>query len=149
MSATSSGCIGHDQLQKIEPGKTSTKAHQCPICAHIMLPPHHNPFMVFPCGHTLCSNCCHPTLCRICGNPSKTSAPNISLTLLIHSLQHDSSEVGESVQDQQAHHLDSGEISHQIEGASVSQSAELHRFAPSNHCNKRISLSQRERNMAS
>ena len=64
------------------------ESHTCPICYELMVPPAHSPTLLFPCGHTFCSECLEKHQnqhgrCPYCREKIKSSALNISLQQLI------------------------------------------------------------------
>ena len=64
------------------------ESHTCPICYELMIPPAHSPTLLFPCGHTFCSQCLEKHRhqngrCPYCREKIKSSALNISLQQLI------------------------------------------------------------------
>eukprot|EP00743_Colponemidia_sp_Colp-15_P007347 GILK01007932.1.p1 GENE.GILK01007932.1~~GILK01007932.1.p1 ORF type:complete len:342 (-),score=64.95 GILK01007932.1:55-1056(-) len=68
------------------------ESHTCPVCLEIMMPPDYSPIMLFPCGHTFCTNCVSGVQkkatkkqCPLCRTAITTSAPNVSLQQIIES----------------------------------------------------------------
>ena len=36
---------------------TELQTHSCPVCYQLMAPPHKDPVLLFPCGHSFCAQC--------------------------------------------------------------------------------------------
>lgn len=69
-----------------DPVSTTPDEYLCPICYEEMLPPNKRPMMLFPCGHSLCSECLDAyseasgaKKCAVCNTPMKSSAINYAL----------------------------------------------------------------------
>lgn len=68
------------------------QSHACQICFEPMLPPERAPMLLFPCGHTFCSQCMRrqqsssssaKNNCALCRRPIQSTAENHSLRQLI------------------------------------------------------------------
>lgn len=64
--------------------------NECPICLQLLVPPHHTPYILFPCGHTFCKQCIdsylkksHKKICALCKQNYKNMAKNIALQKLV------------------------------------------------------------------
>jgi len=73
-------------------------SNTCPICYELFLPPDHQPFILFPCGHTFCKICIDQYAklkkkCPFCRAVFNSMAPNISLQNLILSANEKRDEV--------------------------------------------------------
>ena len=63
-------------------------SNTCPICFELFLPPRHQPYILFPCGHTFCKICIdscakNNKTCPFCRAKFATIAPNLSLQSLV------------------------------------------------------------------
>ena len=63
-------------------------SNTCPICFDLFLPPHNQPYILFPCGHTFCKGCIDQVakknkMCPFCRCMYKSMAPNLSLQNLV------------------------------------------------------------------
>lgn len=63
-------------------------SNTCPVCYELLLPPSHQPYILFPCGHTFCKQCIDSfakvkKMCPFCRTTYNTMAPNLSLQNLI------------------------------------------------------------------
>ena len=81
-------------------------SNTCPICFELFLPPAHQPFILFPCGHTYCKECINTYAkvkkkCPFCRSTFNSMAPNISLQNLILSANEKRDEVVQKLKNKQ------------------------------------------------
>lgn len=76
------------QLEMEESLHKQVMSNTCPVCFELFLPPTHQPYILFPCGHTFCKHCIEKyakvkQTCPFCRSKFNSMAPNISLQNLI------------------------------------------------------------------
>eukprot|EP00193_Tetraselmis_chui_P023010 CAMPEP_0177780324 /NCGR_PEP_ID=MMETSP0491_2-20121128/17131_1 /TAXON_ID=63592 /ORGANISM="Tetraselmis chuii, Strain PLY429" /LENGTH=216 /DNA_ID=CAMNT_0019300065 /DNA_START=94 /DNA_END=741 /DNA_ORIENTATION=- len=66
------------------------ESYSCPICYEQMVPPDHQPILLFPCGHSFCIRCIaahtekhRKNTCPFCREKISSKAPNMALQQLI------------------------------------------------------------------
>lgn len=110
------------------------ESHTCPICYELMVPPDHAPFLLFPCGHSFCSECLAEHVdnhgrnrCPYCREKIASRAPNLPLQQLIQSFVSRRSTLRASNEDARAAGAASGA---QQQGESVQAAADNPRVHP-------------------
>ena len=73
-----------DQRKEEKTSSAIFSMHCCPSCRKLMYQKSHFPFLIIPCGHNICSQCCaEQSICPTCNAKIKSTVENVTLSHVI------------------------------------------------------------------
>ena len=76
--------VRFDQRKEEKTSSAVFSMHCCPSCRKLMYQKSHFPFLIIPCGHNVCSQCCaEQSVCPTCNAKIKSTVENVTLSHVI------------------------------------------------------------------